>query len=397
MSPQLRFDFEPAFGFSFELAEGTLPLWVPVQRSFGPIYVEQVGADSSNGDDPRLILLLDGGVSLEGFALGVDDLSVSIPIKRPLDLDDWQLGTCRSRTRLRPQRDSHSRRLSPHRGSIRGDGAGRGRGIRTHRGRRAYGEFPVNAGSSTPTYTSFFIFGALSAPLGGPPAFFVTGIGAGVGLNRRLAIPDEIDRVPDFTLVKAMDPSSGFASNPLGSLEGLIDDFPVERGTFWLAAGIRFTSFALVESLAVLTVEIGDHLEINLLGISRADLPSKQLTLARVELALRARFSTSEMLLSVEAQLTENSWILTSDCRLTGGFAFVVWFETGEFVLSLGGYHPRFKKPDTFPAVPRLGFHWSVSGALVIKGESYFALTSSCIMAGGSSRRATPPAPCGQP
>lgn len=382
LSPQLRFDFVPAFDFSFELAEGTLPVWIPIQRSFGPIYVEQVGADSSDGDDPRFILLLDGGVSLEGFALGVDDLSVSIPIKRPQELEDWQLGLAG----LALGYDRNGIRIAGGFRHIEGQYAGMVQVEVAQYGITAvgaYGEFPVVAGSATPTYTSFFIFGALSAPLGGPPAFFVTGIGAGVGLNRRLAIPDEVRDVTDFTLVKAMDPTSGFAADPLGSLRALIGDFPVERGTFWFAAGVRFTSFALVESVAVLTVQIGDHLEINLLGLSRADLPRKELTLARVELALRARFSSRELVLSVEAQLTDNSWLLTRDCRLTGGFAFVVWFRTGEFVLTLGGYHPRFNKPAAFPVVPRLGFDWRVSDALVIKGEAYFALTSSCLMAGG--------------
>ena len=40
-------------------------------------------------------------------------------------------------------------------------------------------------------------------------------------------------------------------------------------------------------------------------------------------------------------------------------------------------------KPLEFPVVPRLGFHWAVSDAVVIKGEAYFALTGSSVMAGG--------------
>ena len=33
--------------------------------------------------------------------------------------------------------------------------------------------------------------------------------------------------------------------------------------------------------------------------------------------------------------------------------------------------------------MPRLGIHWQVSGELSITGELYFALTPSCLMAGG--------------
>ena len=32
-------------------------------------------------------------------------------------------------------------------------------------------------------------------------------------------------------------------------------------------------------------------------------------------------------MLSVQAQLTDNSWLFTQDCQLTGGFAFFVWFR----------------------------------------------------------------------
>ena len=84
----------------------------------------------------------------------------------------------------------------------------------------------------------------------------------------------------------------------------------------------------------------------------------------------------------MQAQLTDNSWIINESCRLTGGFAFVTWFRTGQFVLTLGGYHPRFAAPAGFPVVPRLGFGWKVSDIISIKGEAYFALTASCVMAG---------------
>ena len=60
-----------------------------------------------------------------------------------------------------------------------------------------------------------------------------------------------------------------------------------------------------------------------------------------------------------------------------------MWFSgphAGEFVLTLGGYHPSFHR-DGYPVVPRLGFVWTVSSFLVIKGESYFALTSEAMMA----------------
>ena len=56
-------------------------------------------------------------------------------------------------------------------------------------------------------------------------------------------------------------------------------------------------------------------------------LPRPQVALVSIELALLARFSTKEGVLWVQAQLTDNSWLLYPDVRLTGGFAFVIWFK----------------------------------------------------------------------
>jgi hypothetical protein len=86
----------------------------------------------------------------------------------------------------------------------------------------------------------------------------------------------------------------------------------------------------------------------------------------------------------VQAQLTDNSWLLYPTVRLTGGFAFATWFSgpnLGQFVLTLGGYNPYFHR-DGYPVVPRLGVDWKVSNAIAITGEAYLALTSEAVMAG---------------
>ncbi len=69
------------------------------------------------------------------------------------------------------------------------------------------------------------------------------------------------------------------------------------------------------------------------------------------------------------AVLTANSFLFDRSCKLTGGFAFCVWFaptnpniesHAGDFVLTLGGYHPKFKVPAWYPKVPRIGFDWQL-------------------------------------
>jgi hypothetical protein len=73
---------------------------------------------------------------------------------------------------------------------------------------------------------------------------------------------------------------------------------------------------------------------------------------------------------------------------VTGGFAFYVWFgsnpHAGDFVLTVGGYHPAFAPPAWYPVPARVGFNWNVGSSVAIKGDAYFALTPSAVMAGGN-------------
>jgi uncharacterized protein DUF6603 len=203
--------------------------------------------------------------------------------------------------------------------------------------------------------------------------------------------------VPQFPLVvAASDPTAlgGVPANPAKALAGLAQYVPPERGEYWLAAGVRFTSFDLVHSTALLVVEFGNQLEIALLGVSQISLPPPASPTAAVpaqkyayaEMGLEVKLLPREGVFSATAILTSNSFVIDPACKLTGGFAFCIWFgnnpHAGDFVVTIGGYHPDFKPPSYYPTVPRLGFNWPVSGNVTISGEAYFALTSSAVMAG---------------
>lgn len=372
-------------GVSFRVGAGGGPWWIPIDRSFGPIYIAQIGlgVDTDNGDPVRVRLMLDGGASLAGLAVGVDDLALVIPWRTAGNPLTWGVDLAG----LAIAYDNGSvtlagglRKLArnggiEYIGMLALKAAGYGLSVIG-----AWGEFAVP--DSHERYTSAFVFGALSAPIGGPPVFFVTGVGAGVGINRQLIIPADMAEVERFPLLDAMTPGSSLAQDPMGALDRIAATFPPARGAFWLAAGIRFTTFTVVESVAMLAVSVGDGVEVTILGRARMGLPNPAVPVVVIELLLKARFSSREGVLSIQAQLTSNSWLINESCRLTGGFAFVIWFRTGEMLLTLGGYHPHFDRPQRFPVVPRLGLAWQVSNVIVIKGESYLALTPTAVMTG---------------
>ncbi len=225
---------------------------------------------------------------------------------------------------------------------------------------------------------------SLLAPIGGIPAFFVRGIAGGFGYNERLILPS-IENVNDHFLVQA---AMGSHSNNLDDLRKNVNE---EDGQYFLAAGLKFTSFELIEGCMIVTASFGNDCELGILGLADISIPPKAKNsaapIAYAQLALKASIKPSEGFFSAEAQLTNESYILSKDCKLTGGFAAYAWFgdnkHSGDFVVSLGGYAPSYQKPDHYPTVPRLGINWKVDDHININGEMYFAVTPSNLMAGG--------------
>jgi hypothetical protein len=348
--------------------------WFDVKKSIGPVTLERVGVRYEDG---RAWLLVDADFMLSSLTLGLQGLALGFKLDDLKDihanLDGLSL-------------DFESGALSIAGGFL-------------HVGNDYIGEARVKAGTFgltaiggyAPGDKSFFIFARLTAPLGGPPYFFVTGLAGGFGVNRNLVVPP-IDDLTQFALLPAnntfpvtlagqSDPGQTLADT-LRSTESYI---PVMPGQNWAAAGIDFTSFEMVDSSALVTVAFGIEFSLALLGITRVTVPKLDPEpIVYLEITLEAQIKPSQGLIAVDGRLTPASFLYAKLCRITGGFAFYLWFSgqhEGDFVISIGGYHPRFTKPDHYPVVPRLQLSYQI-GSLVIKGQSYLALTPHMVMAG---------------
>jgi Family of unknown function (DUF6603) len=399
--------------FAFQLYDQSgapAPLVVlPVQRSLGPVSLKRLGIGWVDAEG-ELSLLVDGGVTVGVLTVDLTGLTVGIPVTTPADFSKYQL-------------DLEGLGIAFEAGPVELAAAFVKLGPDpTAQPPRTYteydGEVIISAGTFTilalgsyahvgdngDGYTSLFIFGVLDADLGGPAFFYVTGIAAGFGYNRQLILPAQ-DAVTTFPLVAAAsDPSTlGATKNASGGWQmpdpatalSHIDEFvPPQRGEYWLSAGVRFTSFDLINSTALVVVEFGNELEIALLGLSWISLPPPAAPgaaapperYAYAELGIEIKVLPSAGEFTATAVLTSNSFVLDPACKLTGGFAFYVWFgdnpHAGQFVLTLGGYHPAFTPPPYYPTVPRLGFDWPMASGIEVSGDAYFALTPSCVMAG---------------
>lgn len=365
--------------------------WINIQKSIGPIHIGRIGFNCI-GDEIQV--LLDAGLATSAFSVELSGLSATVPIFGLNSFDDIKMGlkgldVAFSTAALTIE---GGLLISEQNGRPEYDGALQ---IRTaDLALMALGSF-TSIASNGHTDNSLFGFAFLDHALGGPPAFFVTGLSAGFGYNRSVKAP-AVSEVGTFPLLAGLNdpsqlglPGSGLpAASQLQNVLAKVNKYiQPDLGEYWFAAGIQFTSFELIHSNVVAVLEVGKEFEILVLGKSYGSFPPTGVTYGYVELDLEVVFQPDAGLFKAEAALSPNSYVLDQNCHLIGGFAFYSWFgnnaHAGDFVFTVGGYHPAFKQPDYYPVVSRLGFNWPVSSEVLIKGGAYFALTPSCIMAGG--------------
>ena len=358
--------------------------WIAIAQHFGPLYLEQVGVAYRNS---RVSIALGLSITAAEMSLSLQGLRIETPLnafKPSFDLAG--LGLTYSASTL----------------EVSGGLLKTGTGVAT----RYDGEALIKASgftiaalgsyASTPQGdASLFIYGLLNKELGGPTLFHVTGLAAGFGYNRRLTLPT-LDTVGSFPLVSMAKAdtagTAGAAAAPpdltavLAQLGSVLE---VASGEHWLALGVRFTSYEVIDTFALLVVSFGTQVEIDLIGESTLSMPAKldagQQPIAYARLAERATFIPDRGIFTAAAKLSDDAYILSRDCHLSGGFAVSSWFKdalAGDFVVTLGGYHPSYAKPAHYPDVVPVGFTWQL-GDLDIKGGLYFALTPTTVMASG--------------
>ena len=253
----------------------------------------------------------------------------------------------------------------------------------------AAGAYEIVTPATGQPYKSLFVFGILKGLLIEFEFAEVRGIIGGLGYNSHLALPavNDIPSYPFFLM------ANEDGSDPMGILTQLSGNSVVspKDESLWFAAGLLIRAFQIVDISAVITVELGvGEPVMALLAEAVASVPGSTISsshpFALIDFALVATLDLGHSVVSVEGQITPRSFILDHDCHPTGGFALYKWSKgsvhEGEFVFTVGGFHPAFARPAHYPNPPRLGISWKYDNHLSITGEAYYAITSSACMAG---------------
>ena len=244
------------------------------------------------------------------------------------------------------------------------------------------------------TYPTMFAFVKLEGPLIELEFAEIIGITGGFGYNSSLRFPN-VQEVTSFPFVSISSGAQPGPADALTQLTSLIDGSSKEWITpqidsFWIAAGLGIKAFQVLDVQAVITIDISSEVRVGIFGEALAVQPlgapegSEFLVL---DIGFAAVLDPSKGIFRVEGQLTPRSFILSSSCHLTGGFALASFFSgsghVGDWAFSVGGYHPAYKVPSHYPIPQRLGIAWSYDSNISITGEAYFAITPECCMGGG--------------
>ncbi len=239
---------------------------------------------------------------------------------------------------------------------------------------------------NVPVLPSFFAFLMVSAPIGGPPYLYLSGLAGGFGFNRSLKVP-QASELLSFPLVQGALGSGDLKAgmNADAALTAMNTWVPPKPNDFWLAIGMAVGSCHILDAFVMVTAVFGADFELAVIGLATADIPTKESSelLAHLELALVGNFNPMHGAIEITGALTSTSYLFVPQCKLTGGFAYCIWMEKGNFLVSIGGYSPAFKKPDYYPVLQHVGINCKLSEYLVLQGGAYYAFTPSCAMAGG--------------
>ncbi|OTA02213.1 hypothetical protein A9Z42_0025490 [Trichoderma parareesei] len=241
-------------------------------------------------------------------------------------------------------------------------------------------------------FETIFLFCVLKGPLITLEFVSIEGVTGGFGYNSNLKFPTA-HNILQFPLITGdatdPDPKDG-PFEIMNQLLGTSWFFP-EEGSFWVAAGLTVKAFEILSVEAVIVIQWNPYVQLGIFGLATASIPggASKVKFAHVQLGIVASLNFETGVLKIEGELTPASYILDPNCHLTGGFALYSWFDSkdealrGDWVFTIGGYHPSFSRPPGYPEVPRLGISWQFGGAISISGKAYFAITPKVCMGGG--------------
>jgi hypothetical protein len=211
--------------------------------------------------------------------------------------------------------------------------------------------------------------------------FALDAVGGLVGINhrvdvtalRQLVSEGNADRVlfPDHLVERADE-----------VINALSASFPPARGRFVIGPMVRVTWGGRMVSLSgALILELPAPVQAIILGRLLVGIPDPVVPLIRLQASVLGRFDPDVPLFEMLVSLA-GSWIVGLAIR-GEIYLLVRGGDSPEFVLSAGGFHPRYVRPAGVPALQRLQMDLAPGAGYGMRFEAYLAVTSNAVQFGG--------------
>lgn len=211
--------------------------------------------------------------------------------------------------------------------------------------------------------------------------FTLLGVGGLLGVHRTVKVEPLKDGIRTGSVESVMFPHDIIANAPR-IISDLRAFFPTQKDIFLLGpmAKIGWGTPPLLQVSLGIIVEV-PSVNITILGVIKVVLPDEKAAILRLQVNFIGRLEPSNKLLWFYAELYDSRILFIT---LEGGMGlFVHWGDQANFVVSVGGFHPRYHPPPLpFPAPPRMAVNLLNESYARVRIEGYFAVTSNSVQFG---------------
>jgi uncharacterized protein DUF6603 len=211
--------------------------------------------------------------------------------------------------------------------------------------------------------------------------FTLLGVGGILGLNRVVAIEALSSGIRSGGIESVMFPKDVVANAPR-IISDLRQYFPPQRDVFLVGpmAKLRWGTPTLVSGQLGVILEF-PSVNITILGVLKVVLPHEDADILHLQVNFIGRLEPANSRMWFYAELYDSRLLFLT---LEGGFGMLLdWGDDPNFVLSAGGFHPRFTPPPLpFPEPPRIAVSILNESLARIRIEGYFAVTSNSVQFG---------------
>lgn len=222
------------------------------------------------------------------------------------------------------------------------------------------------------------------APIQLGMGFALTGVGGLIALHRTMD-PDALRKgIRDSSIEHILFPKNPLDGDNAAQIVRSLDAaFPIKEGQFVFGPMARITwgsGKAIIQLDIGLFIELPDPVRVAIPGILRSQLPDDRSAKIHLQANFIGILDFEKRTVSFDATIF-NSRI--ANFSLSGDLVLrLCWGDQPNFLLSVGGFNPRFSPPPGLPSISRIAMSLLDEEKAKVRMQFYLAITSNTVQTG---------------